>query len=84
MNERHLRLFQIILRGKLDRERAAWFPEMTHTEDEDGTTLLVGELPDQSALLGILFRAHNLNLQILSVVVEAYQEGDSDANSQND
>lgn len=65
MNEH--RLYRILLRGKLDPEQASWFPELTHAPAEDGNTLLAGELPDQSALMGILFRAHNLNLQILSV-----------------
>lgn len=60
-------LYLIRLRGKLDLEQASWFPELTHAEDDNGNTLLTGELPDQAALIGILFRAHNLNLQILSV-----------------
>ncbi|GIV98607.1 hypothetical protein [Roseiflexus sp.] len=65
MNEQ--RLYHILLRGKLDPELAAWFPELTHAEADDGNTLLVGELPDQAALMGVLFRAHNLNLTILTV-----------------
>ena len=69
MNERHPYSYQIILRGKLDLEQASWFPELSHTVNEDGDTQLSGKLPDQSALIGILFRAHNLNLQILSVEV---------------
>lgn len=32
---------------------------------------LRGKLPDQAALLGILFRIHNLNLQILLVRFES-------------
>lgn len=68
MNEQ--RLYHILLRGKLDLEQASWFPELTHAEADDGNTLLSGELPDQSALMGVLFRAHNLNLQILSVEVK--------------
>ena len=69
MNERHPHTYQIVLRGKLDLEQASWFPELSYTVNEDGDTQLSGELPDQSALIGILFRAHNLNLQILSVEV---------------
>jgi len=79
MNEQHL--YQIILRGKLDLEQAAWFPELVHTEDDDGNTLLVGELPDQAALVGVLFRAHNLNLTILCVKIKT---GELNANVQND
>lgn len=57
--------YNIRLRGTLDLEQAAWFPELIHAEDNDGNTLLIGELPDQAALMGVLFRAHNLNLMIL-------------------
>ena len=68
MNTTHSPTFYAIcLRGKLDLEQAAWLPELTHAEDEDGNTLLTGELPDQAALMGILFRIHNLNLTILCV-----------------
>lgn len=63
--------YLIRLRGKLDLELASWFPELSITDEADGETLLVGKLPDQSALLGILFRIHNLNLKILSVETEA-------------
>ena len=65
--------YLIRLRGKLDPELASWFPELSLTEEADGNTILVGELPDQSALLGILFRIHNLNLQILSVQIQKFQ-----------
>ncbi len=73
--------YKIRLRGKLDLEQAAWFPELVHAEDDDGNTLLVGELPDQAALLGVLFRAHNLNLTILCVKLKfpsAHVEGNKD------
>ena len=63
-------LYYIRLRGKLDPERAAWFPELSVTEDIDGNSLLAGNLPDQSALLGVLSRVHNLNLYILSLEVK--------------
>ncbi len=65
MNEDRPIFYKIRLRGKLDPEQAAWFPELTQAEGDDGNTLLTGELPDQSALMGVLFRAHNLNLTIL-------------------
>lgn len=68
--ERTLTSYLIRLRGKLDLELASWFPELSLTDETDEETWLAGELPDQSALLGILFRIHNLNLQILSVEVQ--------------
>ena len=70
--------YKIRLRGKLDLEQATWFSELIHAENDDGNTLLVGELPDQAALMGVLFRAHNLNLTILCVKLKfpsAHVEG---------
>lgn len=65
--ERYPILYVIRLRCHLDIEQASWFSELSHAETAEGNTLLSGELPDQAALIGILFKAHNLNLQILSV-----------------
>jgi hypothetical protein len=66
--ERTLTSYLICLRGNLDIELASWFPELSLTDEADEETWLVGKLPDQAALLGILFRIHNLNLHILSVL----------------
>lgn len=79
----HPIFYKIRLRGKLDLEQAAWFPELVHAEDDDGNTLLVGELPDQAALMGILFRAHNLNLMILCMKIKTGKTGEL-KNVQND
>lgn len=79
----HLTFYKIRLRGKLDLEQAAWFPELVHIEDDDGNTLLVGEFPDQAALIGVLFRAHNLNLMILCVKIKTYKIGEKNGNVQN-
>lgn len=70
MTERISTQYLIRLRGKLDLELASWFPELSITDEADEETWLIGELPDQAALLGILFRIHNLNLQILSVEIQ--------------
>ncbi|MBI3175287.1 MAG: hypothetical protein HYZ25_16300 [Chloroflexi bacterium] len=75
--------YKIRLRDKLDLEQAAWFPELVHTEDNDGNTLLVGELPDQAAVMGVLFRAHNLNLTILCMKIKTGKTGEL-KNVQND
>ena len=76
-------IYKIRLRGKLDLEQSMWFPELVHAEDDDGNTLLVGELPDQAALMGVLFRAHNLNLMILCAKIKTGKTGELNANVQN-
>ena len=76
--------YKIRLHGKLDLEPAAWFSELIHTEDDDGNTLMVGELPDQAALMGVLFRAHNLNLTILCMKIKTGKTGELNPNVQND
>ena len=70
--------YVIRLQGRLELEFASWFPELAITEDMDDNTLLSGELPDQAALIGILLRAHNLNLQILSFNIQDIQKKEND------
>lgn len=71
--------YKIRLRGKLDLEQATWFSEFHPRQNDDGNTLLVGELPDQAALMGVLFRAHNLNLTILCVKIKTGKTGELNA-----
>jgi hypothetical protein len=40
---------------------------MSITPEEDGTTLLSGPVPDQSALFGLLHRVYDLGLPLVSV-----------------
>ena len=59
--------YQIRLKGQLDSSRSGWFEGWTITPEEDGTTVLIGQVADQSELHGILVKIHNLNLTIISV-----------------
>ena len=68
--EQYHHTYVIRIQGKLELELASWFQELAVTEDKDDVTLLSGKLPDQAALIGILLRAHNLNLQILSFNIQ--------------
>ncbi|UCB44112.1 MAG: hypothetical protein JSV77_05645 [Dehalococcoidales bacterium] len=60
-------VYQIKVKGKLDSSRSEWFEGWTITHEEDGTTVLSGQVADQSALHGVLVRIRNLNLPIVSV-----------------
>jgi hypothetical protein len=59
--------YEIRITGHLEDRWAEWFEPMTVQADEDGTTSLVGCLPDQTALHGVLLKIRNMNLKIISV-----------------
>lgn len=58
--------YQIRLKGTLDSSWSDWFDGFTITI-QDGETLLVGVVCDQSALHGILTKINDLGLPIVSI-----------------
>ena len=58
--------YQIRLKGLLDASWSDWFEGFTITSQGD-ETLLVGVVPDQSALHGILAKINDLGLSIVSI-----------------
>ncbi len=59
--------YEIRITGHLEDRWAEWFEPMRVQADEDGTTVLIGSLPDQTALHGVLLKIRNMNLKIISV-----------------
>jgi hypothetical protein len=67
---------EIILQDELNDSAAAWFVGLRIEKAENGSTRLVGEIADHSALHGILERIRDLNLHLVSVQVRPLsQEG---------
>ncbi len=60
-------VYQIRLRGHLDRDWTDWFGGLSITLEEDGNTLLTGPVMDQSALHGLLKKVRDLGMPLLSV-----------------
>lgn len=60
--------YAIRLKGHLDQRWADWFAGLTITLQENGETLLVGPITDQSALHGFLKRVRDLGLPLVSVI----------------
>lgn len=58
--------FRIEIKGCIDKEWIEWFGEMEIKHDKD-FTILTGELPDQSALHGLLNQIRDLNLKLISI-----------------
>jgi hypothetical protein len=63
----HGAFFEIRVRGHLDESWSDWLEGLDVRLLDDGQMLLSGYVRDQSELMGILTRLHNLNLALLSV-----------------
>ena len=59
--------YEIRLKGHLASRWAARFDGMSLTTHDDGTTLIEGDVVDQSALHGLLRTVRDIGLPLLSV-----------------
>lgn len=60
-------IYQIVVKGQLDTSRSEWFEGWIIRQAENNTTILTGQVADQSALHGILVKIFNLNLPVVLV-----------------
>jgi hypothetical protein len=60
-------VYQVRVKGSLDREWSEWFDGFTVTPQASGETLLTGVVADQAALHGLLNKIRDLGLPLLSV-----------------
>ena len=60
-------VYEIRVKGHLDSRWSSWFGGLTVTNEANGDTVLKGEVVDQAALQGLLSKAHDLHLTLLSV-----------------
>jgi hypothetical protein len=59
--------YEIRLNGHLDNRWDKWFEGLTITLEDNGETLLTGPVVDQAALHGLLKKARDLGLPLISV-----------------
>jgi hypothetical protein len=59
--------YEIRLKGHLGSRWAAWFDGLAMAQGSDGTTLIHGPVADQAALYGLLQKARDLGLPLISV-----------------
>jgi len=59
--------YEIRLKGHLEARWVKWFDGMTISLEDSGDTLLTGPVVDQAALHGLLKKARDLGMPLVSV-----------------
>jgi len=59
--------YRFHVKGHLDDRWSEWLGGLAVQRQEDGTTVLIGPVVDQSALHGVIIRIRDLGLSFLSV-----------------
>jgi hypothetical protein len=73
-------IYQIRVKGHLDRRRSDWFGGMTITPEEGGETLLTCPVANQAALHSLLKKVRDVGIPLISVsLVDASRLDASDA-----
>jgi hypothetical protein len=76
-------VYQIRIKGQLGPQWTDWFGGLTMTLEDNGDTLLIGPVVDQSALHGILKKVRDLGLPLVSVFpIKPGQVDQSDVNNE--
>lgn len=60
-------IYQIKVKGQLDRKWIDWFGDVTITLQDDGDTLITCPVVDQAALHGLLKMVRDLGMPLISV-----------------
>ena len=75
-------IYQIRIKGHLDRKWADWFSGLSITSLENGETLLTGPLLDQAALHGLIRKVRDVSLPLVAVIrIEPEQADGPDVTS---
>jgi hypothetical protein len=60
-------LYEIRIKGHLDKRWAGCFSGLILTREDNGETLLAGPVVDQAALYGVLRKVRDLGMPLISV-----------------
>ncbi len=58
---------EIIVKGHLDIDWSEWFEGLTIAHNDDGETMLSGQIRDQAALYGLIAKVRDMGLSLVMV-----------------
>lgn len=61
-------IYQIRIKGHLEKQWSDWFDGMKITLKDNGETLLTGTITDQSQLHGLLKKIRDLGMPLISII----------------
>jgi hypothetical protein len=61
---------EILVKGKINPTWSDWFEGLQMRVNDTGDTLLCGDLPDKSAVYGIISRLGSLGIGLISVTCQ--------------
>lgn len=67
---RSIDIYHIRVMGHLDLEWAGWLGNVEIEHLPDGTTRLIGQMPDQAALYGCLLKLRDAGVSLISIHLE--------------
>ncbi|MBI9047753.1 MAG: hypothetical protein JEZ06_24930 [Anaerolineaceae bacterium] len=70
--------YQIRIKGHISDSWSTWFEGLTIQRENDGETILTGELADQTALHGTLNKLRDLGLKLIEVKTIKHPNDDLD------
>lgn len=65
--------YEIRIKGHLGPQRTGWFDGLDITLEDNGDTLLTGQIVDQAALHGLLRKVRDLGTPLVSVSRKEHQ-----------
>lgn len=61
---------KICIKGNINSDWAEWFDGLQMLSSQSADTILFGDLPDRSAVYGVIFRFSSLGMTLVSVTCE--------------
>jgi len=63
--------YEIKVKGRLDPDWSEWLGDLKIAYDDEGNTLLSGQVADQAALHGILAQIRDLGMALISIMPQS-------------